>query len=115
MCTNTQSISFCRKKRLFKRQIPNPHIFKGSQILLGLKETVGSQGVPIAMVLVIFSGRVHDRAGLHADLLEEVPHFLINVLLEEGKRHHYHAVPTPESPSSEHRKGPCIVSRRESS
>lgn len=42
------------------------------------------------MVLVIFSGRVHDRTGLHADLLEEIPHFLINVLLEESKGHRCH-------------------------
>lgn len=51
--------------------------------------------LPVAMVLVIFSGRVHDRAGLHTDLLEEIPYFLINVLLEESKGHCYQVMKAP--------------------
>lgn len=66
------------------------------------------------MILVIFSGWVHDRAGLHADLLEEIPHFLINVLLEESEGHSYHGMTSHESPSLEHEKVPSTIIQRKS-
>lgn len=37
------------------------------------------------MILVVFGG-VNHRAGLHTNLLEQVPNFLINVLLWETNR-----------------------------
>ena len=43
------------------------------------------KGLPVAVVLVVLGGRVHNRAGLHADLLKKVPHLLVNILLEEKK------------------------------
>lgn len=38
------------------------------------------------MILVVFGG-VNHRAGLHTYLLEQVPNFLINVLLSETNRY----------------------------
>lgn len=40
---------------------------------------------PVSMILVVFGG-VNHRAGLHTNLLEQVPNFLINVLLWETNR-----------------------------
>ena len=86
------------EKRLFKRQIPKPHTFKGGWKLPWSRVTTRSRELPVAMILVIFSGWVHDRAGFHADLLEEIPHFLINVLLEKSKGHSYHGMTSPWKP-----------------
>ena len=46
------------------------------------------------MVFIVFGGWIHNWTGLYTDLLEEIPHFLINVLLEERKRYcHQEATP----------------------
>lgn len=39
---------------------------------------------PVSMVLVVF-GRIDHRASFDANLLEQIPHFLVDVLLNERK------------------------------
>lgn len=38
---------------------------------------------PVAMISVVFGSRVNDWTRLHTDLLEKVPHLLVDVLLQE--------------------------------
>lgn len=50
---------------------------------------------PVSVVLVVFV-RVNHGAGLHADLLEQVPHLLVDVLLRREKRHHLDLLNPPK-------------------
>ena len=60
--------------------LPTDTLNKRPQRESHYRDTASGGGSPVAVVLVVFVGVDHG-AGLHTDLLEQVPHFLVDVLL----------------------------------